>query len=270
LRFTVQTVTAFILYECAACGFVFAWPRPEPEYLSWFYSSAYFAKPQAQDIGYVDYRSLPELNAKTAWDEFKSLADVWNVPGHRILDVGCATGGFLSRAKQEGWDCIGVEISEDAARVARREYGLHVLTGDIDTPELAQNDVDVITMWHVLEHMLDPAAALIRARDLLRYDGLLFIELPNWNSFGRTVRGVHWSALTPPEHINFFTPRSLRYLVDQSGFRTVTAVSTYPSLQNEAHLDGPGKLSRQIRYAIARVACAVGRGGYVRLTARAR
>jgi 2-polyprenyl-3-methyl-5-hydroxy-6-metoxy-1,4-benzoquinol methylase len=267
-RLRVRTVSDFVIYQCRACGLAFAWPRPTSEELARFYSSTYFAKSQEHILGYSDYRFLPEINAKRMWEEFRALPDIGSLSGRRILDVGCATGGFLSGAKRDGWDCTGVEISAGAADVARREYGLRVLVGDIHSPELSPADFDVVTMWHVLEHMLDPAAALIRARSLLQPNGLLFVELPNWNSVGRTVRGVNWSALTPPEHINFFTPRSLRLLVNRSGFRTLQATSVYPSFRDQARLDRPGRLRRQLKYAIALVASAIDRGGYVRLRAR--
>jgi 2-polyprenyl-3-methyl-5-hydroxy-6-metoxy-1,4-benzoquinol methylase len=267
-RFAIRTSHDFVIYECASCGLAFAWPRPDAEYLARFYTATYFSKHQAADIGYTDYRLLPELNAKSMWDELQSFADLQSLNGRRILDVGCATGGFLSRAKQEGWDCVGLEISADAAEIARREYGLDVIIGDLNSSDLWTEKFDVITMWHVLEHLLDPCAALLRARDLLSRNGVLFMEMPNWNSLGRSIRGVNWSALTPPEHINFFTPRTLRKLVDRSGLQTTKWASVYPSLRNEARLIAPGRFLRRVKYAVAIIACAVGRGGYVRLLAQ--
>lgn len=267
-RLRVKTVSDFEIPECKDCGLAFAWPRPSIEELAKFYSSTYFANSQEQKLGYANYRGVPEINAKVMWEEFKSLPELQQLNGRRILDVGCATGGFLSGAHRDGWDCTGVEMSGDAAEVARREYGLRVFAGDIDSPELGSG-FDVVTMWHVLEHMIDPAAAIVRARALLNPGGLLFVELPNWNSVGRLAKGAKWSQLRPPEHINFFTPVSLRRLADRSGFQTIHATSVYPSLRNEARLPGPGKLRRRLKYVVAQVACAMGRGGYARLLAKA-
>lgn len=123
-------------------------------------------------------------------------------------------------------------------------------------------------MWHVVEHLLNPPAALTRARELLAPGGLLLIELPNWNSIGRIARGSRWSQLRPPEHIDFFIPHSLRFALEQAGFQVVRCTTRYPSLVNEVALWRPSWPLHQAMAVVARLACGLGLGGYLRVLAR--
>jgi len=121
---------------------------------------------------------------------------------------------------------------------------------------------------HVLEHVISPSVVLTQARDLLRPGGHLLIELPNWNSVGRIGRGSKWSQLRPPEHINFFTPKSLSNAVSRAGFVVKKAVSIYPSMTNRIELKShPSLRDRTAAFAASAVSL-FGFGGYVRLLAQ--
>jgi SAM-dependent methyltransferase len=265
--FEVHTWSTYGIEKCRGCGFVFAAPRPSPEELDRFYTSTYFTKDHDKNLGYTNYRGLAEENARRMWHEFQDILGDRKVTPRRVLDVGCATGGFLAEAKAAGWDGVGVEFSEFAIEVARREFGLHVLQGDVFHPELAEGSFGLVTMWHVLEHVLDPLATLAQAKKLLAPGGLLFIELPNWSSVGRRARGVRWSQLKPPEHINFFTPTTLAEAASRAGLRVHSSTSAYPSLANEAAVPRASRPLHQVKAALASVASRLDCGGYVRLLA---
>ncbi len=266
--YALETWSTYKIEQCRSCGFVFASPRPTPEELERFYTSTYFERNQPTNLGYADYRSMAEVNARHMWHTLKGILHGCAITPHKLLDVGCATGGFLAEAQADGLDCEGVELSEYAVRVARGEFNLTVHQGDVHFPALEGSDFDVITMWHVLEHLIDPVDTLKRARDLLSSGGAVFVELPNWASLGRRIRGRSWSQLKPPEHINFFTPRSLCDAARRAGFRVTRCTSEYPSIINEAAVHRPGRLYHQVRAAIAGLACRVGWGGYVRMLAQ--
>jgi 2-polyprenyl-3-methyl-5-hydroxy-6-metoxy-1,4-benzoquinol methylase len=265
--FQVQTWATYCIEKCRGCGFVFAAPRPSPEELDRFYTSTYFAKDHGLNLGYANYRGVAEENARRMWHEFQDILGDRKVTPRRVLDVGCATGGFLAEAKTAGWDGVGVEFSEFAIEVAQKEFGLHVLKGDVFHPELAENSFGLVTMWHVLEHVLDPLATLAKARQLLAPGGLLFVELPNWSSVGRRARGVRWSQLKPPEHINFFTPTTLAAAAGRAGMCVRSSTSAYPSLANEAAVPRASRPLHQMKAALATVASRLDCGGYVRLLA---
>lgn len=266
--FDVITTAPFSAHKCGACELVFTWPRPTPEELESFYSSAYFSGNRSGGLGYDDYRSLGELNARRSWTELQRFAALDEVRPRRLLDVGCATGGFLAEAAREGWDCVGLEMSSAAAASARTDFGLEVHEGDLHGAGLPTGAFGLVTMWHVLEHMTEPAAGLARARDLLAPGGLLFIELPNWNSLGRTVKRADWSQMKPPEHINFFTRASLGAAVRRAGFRPVRTATRYPSMADKARVRRPSQPLHALAAVVAEAASALGRGGYLRLLAR--
>lgn len=257
----------FTIQKCRGCGFVHADPRPDTEELARFYTSSYFRRQQETAYGYADYRSMAESNAKRMWHDLQSYIPYDRSDAKVLLDVGCATGGFLSEAQSEAWNCTGVELSEYAVDVARKEFNLHVLQGDIFLPALKINHFSLITFWHVLEHLLDPVATLRKAHTLLAPGGILFIELPNWNSLGRRIKGKAWNQLKPPEHINYFTLRTLHKLASEAGFRVIKCTSEYPSVMNEAAVQRWSRPFYQAKAMVASLACKVGCGGYARLLA---
>lgn len=266
--YDVKTWSDYGIEKCRACGFAFASPRPSAEELERFYTSTYFERSQPTVLGYANYRSVAEVNARRMWAEMKNLLLQHKVSPRRLLDVGCATGGFLAEAQTDKWECVGVELSDFAIDVARNEFGLNVLKGDVFHSDLTPGSFGLSTMWHVLEHVIDPISTLDRTRDLLAPGGLLFIELPNWGSIGRKVRGAKWSQLKPPEHINFFTPKSLASAVHKIGFKVLDARSAYPSLMNEAAVQRPSRPLHQFKAGLAAIASYFNSGGYVRVLAQ--
>lgn len=266
-KLRVETTAVYTAHRCRSCGLVFTWPRPTADELAEFYSATYFAGSAHGRFGYADYGDLAEANARRSWWELQRYAPLRSVERRHVLDVGCATGGFLAEASRDGWRCTGVEMSTDAASVARAR-GLHVIDGDLFATELPVADFGLVTMWHVLEHLPEPAAALARAHDLLAPRGLLFIELPNWNSVGRVVKRARWSQMKPPEHINYFTRGSLVDAVRRAGLTPLRADTHYPSLWDGARVR---RRSRPLRLGVALVGSVVssaGGGGYLRLLAR--
>lgn len=266
--YEVKTWTDYGIEKCRTCGFAFASPRPSAQELERFYTSTYFERNQPTVLGYANYRSVAEVNARRMWAEMKDLLSSHNITPRRLLDVGCATGGFLAEAQADRWECVGVEFSDFAIDVARKEFGLNVLKGDVFHSDLAPGSFGLSTMWHVLEHVIDPVSTLARTRELLVAGGLLFIELPNWGSIGRKVRGAKWSQLKPPEHINFFTPKSLATAVSKVGFQVLDAGSAYPSLMNEAVVQRPSRPLHQLKAGLAAIASRLHCGGYVRVLAQ--
>lgn len=264
---TKTTTRAYAFERCRACGLVFATPRPTEAELDAFYTADYFSG-HSDGLGYGDYRgeSWAEANAESMW---RSVCR-WltqHVPEESVLDIGCATGAFLAQARQSGWRVQGVEKSAAARAVAASEFGVPVT----DSTGAVAAQFGLVTMWHVLEHVLDPLTELVAARDRLAPGGILFIELPQWGSLGRRRRGAGWSQLRPPEHINFFDRRSLAAALGRAGFRLVQAQTVQPDLTNRAiEMIERGRVVRGSAAALAAEAAGrAGLGGYLRCAAAA-
>jgi SAM-dependent methyltransferase len=144
----------------------------------------------------------------------------------RLLDVGCGCGVFLDEARAAGWQVAGVEAAAKAAEIARSRFGLDVRVGTLEKLDLPRESFDAITFFDVLEHLPDPLATLQHARVLLRPNGVLVAQSPNFASVMRCLLGERWRWYFLPNHLHHFTPRTLRHLLAACGL-VVERVSTF-------------------------------------------
>jgi SAM-dependent methyltransferase len=214
-RFRLQQ-QIYPIWRCGACEVQFVYPQPSESDLKKIYTSSYFQRGEKYGKGTSD--SLPlatRLNEK---------AKVDSVCKHRsqgsLLDVGCATGSFLSEAQKHGFTGVGVEISAEAGRLAREQYGLRV-HNDLFSTELTAGSFDIVTLWDVVEHLASPSRVLRRAHELLKPGGVLILTTGDVSSWWARITGRRWPLLTPPQHLFFFTPQSMRVLVRDAGFEGV-------------------------------------------------
>lgn len=149
----------------------------------------------------------------------------------RLLDVGCGGGAFVHAARQRGWHAFGIDLSEAGIRHAHEYWGLDptvVICGDFQS-WTSKHSFDVITTFHVLEHMYQPSAFLTKAHHLLTQDGLLIVAVPNFGSVDvRVYPEIHRAVTDLPFHLTHFTPRSLKELLELNGFGIVKR-RFYPS-----------------------------------------
>jgi SAM-dependent methyltransferase len=138
-------------------------------------------------------------------------------PG-RVLDVGCGDGSFLEALARQGWEVCGTELSESIAATARQRLGAGVRTGGIDGAGFGAGSFDLITFWHVLEHLDDPKLALTEARRLVKADGHVVVAVPNIESWQAGLFKEDWLHLDVPRHRWHFSPRTLGALAAQCGF----------------------------------------------------
>ena len=157
----------------------------------------------------------------------------------RVLEVGAATGYFLSEAAARGCATVGIEPVAPEAQRAREALGVDVRTGFLGEVELPEAPFDVVCAFHVLEHIPDPLAALRTMRATLRPGGHVALEVPNAACTVARVRRARWPLLGVPHHVNQFGPASLRAAVERAGFEVVTqdTVATYWYFRREQALD---------------------------------
>jgi SAM-dependent methyltransferase len=181
------------------------------------YGQAYFEGEQPD--GYASYAgSEPVLRAEFR----KVLAELrrWVPRGGRILEVGCAYGFFLIEAARY-YQCVGIDVSEQAVAFARGR-GADARCGALDDRFARDSGrFDGIVMLDVIEHLPDPAAVLRRAHGLLNAGGHLLMTTGDWESPLARLTGRHWRLMTPPQHLFFFSRRSLTKLLENVGFQVV-------------------------------------------------
>ena len=139
-----------------------------------------------------------------------------------LLDFGCGKGKFGSIAKSKGWQVKCVETAIERAEYAKNIYGLEVSTNFYSAGRIFENDFDVLTLFHVLEHLPDPKILLSELiKHNLAKDGLVVIEVPNFQSLQARIAGRRWMHLDAYRHISHFTPRKLEELGGELNCKTV-------------------------------------------------
>ncbi len=244
----------YSLVECAACGLVRLSPRPTPLQVAGFYAQNYWFAGGLLEEGYRRLVLLDHVRfAERAVRDSKA-------PGS-VLDVGCSGGLFLRMMKEHGFAVLGLDFSAEAARVAWEKNGIRVLTGDLVTAPIEPGSCSLITMYHVVEHLLDPAAYLRAASRLLHPDGRMIVQVPDRDCWEAALLGKNWTGLDVPRHIHVFRGSDLRRLLRSCGFEVV----------REKHFslrDHPAGLATGLAPSLDPVSRAIrgtDRGGAVRL-----
>ncbi len=136
----------------------------------------------------------------------------------RLLDIGSGTGEFLSACKENGLKTVGIEPSDKAREFSKREYGLNVLP-ESGLASMDPSSFDVITMWHVLEHVHQLKARVEEINRLLVNGGVVLIAVPNRESYDALKYGPEWAAYDVPRHLYHFTRKDVQALFESSSFK---------------------------------------------------
>jgi SAM-dependent methyltransferase len=197
------------IFQCAACGLGRAQaPAFDP---TAYYTQGYFSGDHAD--GYADYLGAePVLRREFA----RTVAFIRRYRGAgKLLEVGCAYGFFLQEAKRY-FTVRGIELADDAAAYCRRQ-GLAVETGTTDEVSSSGGPFDVIVLLDVIEHLPDPRATMATLGRALGPDGVVVLTTGDFASLAARALGSAWRLMTPPQHLWFFTPRSMERLAAGAG-----------------------------------------------------
>lgn len=209
------------LLRCTACDATYLRSMPDHDALREHYENSYVVS--------TDDFAATEIRRITTLPEQLRLVSVLNrylPPPANVLDIGCDKGYFLDEARRYGYHCAGIEPSL-VARAYCEAIGLTIYP---DLSSLAPNErFDAIVMWHSLEHFTDPLGTLQKINTLLSPGGMLFIRVPDFNSFWRKLFGERWIWFQPHNHYFQFTPSSLRFVIEASGFEILSIRSQRPS-----------------------------------------
>jgi 2-polyprenyl-3-methyl-5-hydroxy-6-metoxy-1,4-benzoquinol methylase len=205
--------------KCLDCGLLRTNPRPTMKTIHYYYPDDYGP--------YLGTMVHPESGRTTPLPEWKKMVlplFQWNterlpyLPPGRLLEIGCASGGFLHRMARQGWLVEGVEPSRKASE-ATRALGYDVFTGPIEATPERESTFDLIVGWMVLEHLHDPIRSLQKLSRLVKPGGFLVISVPNAGSMEFRVFKEKWYALQLPAHLFHFTPRTISMVLDKGGWR---------------------------------------------------
>ncbi len=233
------TTESFEIVKCSNCGFRFTNPRPGAGELGKYYESTDYIS--HSDIRKGLFASVYQQVRKYTLGRKRAMISKFQ-PGGELLDIGCATGQFLNYMSEYGWNVTGIEPDEKTRTRAISEYGLKVL------PEEGLNTIrngtfDLITMWHVLEHVSDLNGRMEQLRNLLKPQGTLIIAVPNCDAYDAGKYGAFWAGYDLPRHLYHFAKSDMKLLAEKHGFTIVTILpmkfdAYYVSLLSEKYKSG--------------------------------
>lgn len=193
-------------------------PLPDPATLNTFYPQGYWYVAGSDAAGWLEeaYRTIV-LGDHVRFVR-RALRDT--DPAGLVMDVGCGGGLFLRLLKRDRM--LGLDSQAQAAKVAWHRNGVPAVCATLENAPLAPGSCTAITMFHVLEHLYDPAGYLRRAHELLSADGRLIIQVPNASSWQCLLFGEHWNGLDVPRHLTDFRQRDIEAFLDRCGFEVLS------------------------------------------------
>lgn len=209
------TGESFQIIKCRNCGFRFTNPRPEAGELGKYYESSEYISHSDNKQGL--FATLYQQVRKYTLGQKFVLVKRFHQNGE-ILDIGCATGHFLSLMSKHGWKTTGIEPDKKTRERAISEFGLNVFAEE-QLDLFPNSSFDVITMWHVLEHVSDLNVRLLQIRNLLKPAGTFIVAIPNSNSYDAKKYGSHWAGYDLPRHLYHFTKEDIKLLMEKHGFK---------------------------------------------------
>ena len=231
----------FDLLKCSDCSFVFTSNPPSKAEIGQYYQSSAYISHTDNKKGIFDgvYQIIRAITLK---GKRKLIEHITAGIKGNILDYGCGTGAFIKEMKNKGWHVSGIEPDLGAREKASLLTGIEIF--DIESLGSFQSEsMDVISLWHVLEHVHDLDHVMMKFNEILKTNGVLLIAVPNRTSYDAIHYSAHWAAYDVPRHLYHFTPDTFDVLLTKYGFtksfiKPMWFDSFYVSLLSEKYKNG--------------------------------
>lgn len=220
----------YTIVDCRGCGLTHVNPQPTDADLTRFYETVFHTPawyerfPHLRDFDYfgeaagdgAGHRSYVELARR-------------HVSRGSWLDVGCGHGRLAAEAAAVGYEAFGIDPNPLAVRAARQRLGSdRVFQGGVEAAALPPDRFSIASVVGTVEHLKRPLATLREIHRVLEPGGLILVQTPNLASLQYRRQGAAWEQFTPPGHLVYFTPRTLRAMLKAAGFRRVRFDMPFP------------------------------------------
>jgi 2-polyprenyl-3-methyl-5-hydroxy-6-metoxy-1,4-benzoquinol methylase len=208
---------AFSIVCCKSCGFHFTSPIPDEASIGSYYKSESYVSHSSSKKGVIN-----RIYHWVRWYSLRRKVSLINSLSKEksVLDIGAGTGHFLKQAKKAGWKVTGLEPDSDARNLAKSVNDVDLLDQQ-SLYSLENESFDVITMWHVLEHVYHLKKDVLRITELLKPEGTLVVAVPNMDSYDAKHYKEYWAAFDLPIHLYHFTQKDIISLFDRYSFELV-------------------------------------------------
>jgi 2-polyprenyl-3-methyl-5-hydroxy-6-metoxy-1,4-benzoquinol methylase len=208
----------FTISQCDNCKFKFTANAPVEQNIGPYYNSEEYVEHSDTKSGviYTVYHYARNLMLRFKLNKIKSMTS-----GKKLLDVGSGSGYFINHMKQNGYEVTGVEISDKAVELCNSKFGIKANSPADFLAEKLDKDFDIISLWHVFEHVYTFNEYFDLFAKSLKKDGTLILALPNSNSADAQIYKDHWAAYDTPRHLWHFTPATLSRFAEARGFEVV-------------------------------------------------
>lgn len=201
----------FSIVQCKQCGLVYLNPRPDENAIGLYYPGA----------DYTCFKTIKESSGFGQSNPFACMIRALGVDSGRLCDIGCGIGDFLAAAQCSGWEVAGVEINDYARKLSSERLGEKAVCSSLEKARFPSEAFDVVTLWHVLEHLPSPRRALTEIHRILKIGGVLALAVPNFDSIERRIWRANWIAVMAPTHFFHFAKASLAHYLEATGFQVV-------------------------------------------------
>ncbi len=207
----------FVICQCTDCSFRFTNPRPDINNSGKYYQSEEYISHTDSNKGLLNkaYQIARDYMIST---KYKSTVKKYNAKS--LMDYGCGTGDFLKYCIDRNHDAIGLEIDNNARKIAIDKGCKEVYSPDHLT-NIKPGSVDIITLWHVLEHIHDLHPTIQQFNRILTRNGTIVIAVPNHQSYDARCYGKYWAAYDVPRHLYHFNVASMTRLMNDKGFSLI-------------------------------------------------
>jgi len=198
------------IWICKKCNFVFVYPIPSIKTQKEYYD-------QSHKSGLYKIHSDDDVPIRMKLNNKRFEELIHYNPKGNILDVGCASGFFLDVSAKNGMATFGIELSSDAANKARKNHK-NIFNGPLEDANYPNAFFDIVTIYDIIEHVLDPNSTIKEVSRIIKPDGIIVITTPDISSWHARLLGKRWGMITPLEHLFYFSPNTIRLLLEKHDF----------------------------------------------------
>lgn len=233
----------FEIKRCIDCGFRFTSPRPEDKDLGEYYKAESYISHSDTKKGLVNtlyhwvrsYTLIKKLQIVMHYSKLKQGS---------ILDYGAGTGAFLETCKKNKWNALGIEPDEGARKVMEEKFNIssYASLNELTSKE-SLSKFDVVTAWHVLEHVPNLKETIENIKRVIKTKAILIVAVPNLTSYDAKLYKNYWAAYDVPRHLWHFSPADIKRLLNDCGFKHIKTLpmtfdSFYVSMLSEGYKGG--------------------------------